>query len=336
MKYLAYVLFSALLLAGCSTENPPGEQPAEGVIGFSQGLLVRGTPVESAGSILSMGVFCGLTDGNFTTTSRADNYMDNVAVSRANSTAAFAYSPLKYWPTEAGKRLSFFAYAPHSTTLPAGTLAFTATAGTPTLTYIVPADVTRQPDLMVATPQTDLTQTAGQIGFDMKHALTCIGFKVAGDGYKVTGIKIVGATKSGSLKMDGSNPVWSGLTGTGDYEAGIRFDNGLGFRTTTTTMTDVLTADGYLMMIPQTLGAGAKLTMSFDGKGDLEFPLNGSTWTMGQKRVYNITIKARPEFTVTIEEWKPGYGSNVQTDPVTEPGIGIGDWVAGGDNTVDY
>ena len=64
--------------------------------------------------------------------------------------------------------------------------------------------------------------------------------------------------------------------------------------------------------------------------------LNATTWVVGQKMVYNITIKARPEFTVTIEEWKAGYGSNVQTDPVTEPGIGIGEWIEGTNEGVDY
>lgn len=336
MKHLAYVLFFTLLLTGCSNENPTGEQLSEEVIGFSGRLLTRGTPIENADGILSMGVFCGLTDGSFTTTSRPNNYMDNVSVGRANNSAPFTYSPLKYWPTDEGKRLSFFAYAPHSSTLSEGTLSFTTAAGTPTLAYTVPPDVTRQPDLMVAVPQTDRTKAAGEIGFEMKHALSCIGFKVAGEGYKVTGIKIVGAAKSGSLKIDGNDLTWSGLIDTSDFAAGIRFDNGQSFRTTTATMTDVLTTDGYLMMMPQTLGAEAKLIVSFDGKNSLEFPINGTTWTIGQKRVYNITIKARPEFTVTIEEWKPGYSSNVQTDPVTEPGIGLGDWVAGGDNTVDY
>lgn len=336
MKHLAYVLFVTLFLAGCSKDNTTHKPLPEEGIGFSDGVLTRGTPIANAEGILSMGVFCGLTDGNFTTSSLPNNYMDNVAVSRTNSSTPFTYSPLKYWPTETGKKLSFFAYAPHSSTLSEGTLAFTTSNGTPSLTYTIPSDVTQQPDLMVATPKTDLTKAAGQIGFDMRHALTCIGFKVAGDGYKVIGIKIVGAAKSGTLKIDGSNPVWSPLTATGDFAAGIRFDNGKNYYTTTLTMSDFIQTNGYLMMIPQTPGAGAKIVMSFEGKNDLEFPLNGTTWTTAQKMVYNITIKARPEFVVTIEEWKAGYDSNVQTDPVTEPTIGIGEWVTGANDQIDY
>lgn len=299
MKKFVCLLLVTLSLIACSQDDLIKDDLPEGAIGFSDGMLTRGTPVENAGGILSMGVFCGLTEGLFVDqTSNPANYMNNVNVSRKDNATAFSYSPLKYWPVDNTKKLSFFAYAPHSSTLPAETLTFTSTGGTPDLTYTVPTDVTIQPDLVVAAPKKNLTKSDGRIDFAMKHVLTCIGFKIAGQGEKVTSIKIKGISTTGTLGMDVSGAInWTGLNSpqtTIEFTAGTK--SGV---EATDAMTDIMNGNGYLMMIPQTLGQDAKLSITLDNGKTKEVSLSGRVWAAGTKVGYGITLT--PDGTIVID-----------------------------------
>ncbi len=53
----------------------------------------------------------------------------------------------------------------------------------------------------------------------------------------------------------------------------------------------VNTGGGYLMMIPQTLPAGARLIVGVDdGRPDVEFDLSGITWSSGQRINYSLSV----------------------------------------------
>lgn len=295
MKQYLILLAVVVCLEACTKDNLT-DNLSEEAIGFTDGALTRGTPIENADGILSMGVFCSMTDGNFGDwSSDLTNYMNNLNVSRKDAATAFSYAPLKYWPSGTTKKLSFFAYAPHSSTLDVGTLTFTPALRT--LTYTVPTDVTKQPDLMVATPKKNLTKTNVRIDFAMKHALTAVGFKIAGQGETVTSIKISGVRTVGTLSMVGDVITWSDLNTpqTTEFTAGTATD-----AEATDAMTDIMNGDGYLMMIPQDLTADAKLTVTFadaDRRDPIKVSLSDKTWTAGKTVVYNLTIPA------------PSYGS---------------------------
>lgn len=314
MKRFLFLLVLAVGVTSCSKDDITNDMLPEGAIGFSNGTLTRGTPIQTAGGILSMGVFCGVTDGDFVdASSNPANYMDNVNVSRKDASMAFSYSPFQYWPAETSKKLSFFAYAPHSSTLPTNSLSFTTTGGIPKLTYTVPTDVTKQPDLMVATSRKSLTKTNGRVDFSMTHVLTAVGFKVAGQGEKVKAVKISGVRTTGTLVMEGSKVEWSNLNEpqTTEFTAGTK--NG----TEITDMTDIMNGNGYLMMIPQTLATGAKLIITLDNDKTKEVSLEGRKWAAGETVTYSVTLT--PNGTIVIDPanlYLPAAAVTAETDNI--------------------
>ena len=90
---------------------------------------------------------------------------------------------MKYWPNEATDKLSFFAYAPH-TTESNGNIALAAgfdnaSASAPSITYTLDGNQSTHVDLLWATPVENKTKqtTTEKVHFIFKHALSRIGFK---------------------------------------------------------------------------------------------------------------------------------------------------------------
>ncbi len=92
------------------------------------------------------------------------------------------YEPLKYWPSEEGHKVSFFAYAPYSDgtneCIPSFSLYQEKTD--PWLLYKLADDPQKQVDLLYADPLLDKTKPAmnERLEFNFKHALACVGDKV--------------------------------------------------------------------------------------------------------------------------------------------------------------
>lgn len=350
MKEISFTLLCilcSLLLCCCTQESENNAaNPSDVPIGFSvdtsgQSGFTRGAPLGDATGIPNMGVYAYYT-GNGTANNWAaksatatPNFLDGITVTQ--SSGVWSYTNAVYWPQAADANVTFFAYSPVSTSNNGITI--TNTTGVPTLTYTVPPACSNQPDLLVSPPKTDLNKTntgISPVKFSFKHALTCIGFKLAGGGKKITSIKLKGVKTSGTISMDGTSVNWTNLSEIpgAEFSAGLSTPGGV---TLTDVLTNVLSNDGYLMMIPHTLGSQAIIVVSVEGKKDIEFPLDGTSWESGKRVNYSITLKSTPTLEITIEDWKPGYDTPVKTDPVTEPGIDIGDWDNTGNNeTVDY
>ena len=156
---------------------------------------------------------------------------------------AWTYSPVKYWPnehaasvTEQGiDKLTFFAYAPYvnanvetgavgSETEGITALSKNDVTGDPTLTYVIPAAIDDQVDVLYADASSlkNLTKPASNaaVSFPFKHALTSVVFRVQTfiDGVNDTsnledeGAAVDGATTVTlkAVKFGGANVIPSG------------------------------------------------------------------------------------------------------------------------------
>lgn len=294
-RFLFTVLSASLLAVSCAKHI---EQPdsGDGLVRFTATAdwgQTRGMPILSATDIPDMGVF-GYYTGNGVVNNwaakgatAAPNFMNNVQVT--NSAGTWSYANTVYWPTAADANVTFFAYSPYASVT--NGISVSAATGIPSISYTVPTNCSDQPDLMVSALVQDRNQSnngTAPVTFQMKHALACIGFKATGNGEEITLIKVTGVKTSGILTVaaDGM-PTWdiSGAT-SGDFEATV--DGGIALDPSSQLINS---GGGYLMMIPQTLPAGAKLVIGVnDGRSDVEFDLGGLTWAAGQRINYSLEI----------------------------------------------
>ena len=185
MKKILFFAAAAIMMVGCSSDQVVSEMPQDNAINFG---MYFGRDAQSRAAIMktedlqNFGVFAYYTDNsNYTEGASTPNFMFDQNVKWNGS--AWAYSPLKYWPNETADRLSFFAYAPH-TSEPNGNIALAAgfdkaSASAPSITYTLNADQSKHVDLLWAAPHYNLQKQTitGDVKFIFKHAMSRIGFK---------------------------------------------------------------------------------------------------------------------------------------------------------------
>lgn len=187
MKKVLFFAAAAIMMVGCSKDQVVSEMPQDNAINFgmyfgrdaqSRAAIMNTTDLEN----LSFGVFAYYTnDGVYAEGTSTPSFMFNQFVDHDGS--AWIYSPLKYWPNEDTDKLSFFAYAPHTTQAPTGSIelaGFTNTsASAPVLQYTLADNLADHVDLLVATPHYNLQKQTitGDVKFTFNHALSRIGFK---------------------------------------------------------------------------------------------------------------------------------------------------------------
>lgn len=172
---------AAALFTSCSQEEVSGVEIAtDQAINFSAytqtANAARGTVVDAAG-VDKIGVFAfyqPAATGDFTTYKYATpDFMYNQEVSKPGSGTNWTYSPLKYWPNNAGDKLSFFAYAPYSAAKTWEDLGVkTDVNGTKmTLNFPIYPEVQDQQDYLFAAPQLNLEKQAvsENVAFTFDH-----------------------------------------------------------------------------------------------------------------------------------------------------------------------
>ncbi len=287
MKRIIMLATVVLAIAGCSEDLPDrtGTAGSSDIVGFTIGHATRGTLVTDASEMVDIGTFGYHTRQRGWTVNDLPDLMFNQRIYRDGMDWKYDGDPVAWNGEMVNDLFTFFAYAPYATGGNGGNgitvNADNSTGGIPTLTYTVPEDVAAQPDLMVAVPRKDIVRPAsGYVSLDMRHALTAIGFEVAGNGERITRLSISGVSATGTLQMDGSNIAWTDLgshTET-DFTALINFDENQDYYTTTTTSTDIMRENGYLMMIPQTIDEGALLTVTYDDDTTLDIDIEPHEW----------------------------------------------------------
>ena len=217
------------------------------------------------------------------------------------------------WPA-AGK-VSFYAYAPYNN---AGSLQWKGNdevTKNKTIHYTVPTKVEDQPDFIVAKSEgKSFTSSSANTPVDLQfsHALTAITFSVSDDMEKgvINSIKIEGVMGEGDYDL--STNAWSvSSSSAASYNVPISA-GGLAVGTGTVN----LAANATLMMIPQKLSSGAKVTINFTPTGksakEASFSLGGTTWVAGNHVTYLLSTTKIIKLnmgSVTYPQWQTAEGS---------------------------
>lgn len=256
-------------------------------ITIPESFQTKGSPIDSEKDPLfkTIGLLGYKTEVSFeNTTNPTSAFFPNVEVQKS-STGNWLFDKKYYWPQTG--YLSFFAYAPYATSTNGITINNLQT-GVPTLDYTVPHAVADQPDLMVAAQQLNLFKKEVPLAFS--HALACIGFEVNGNNVPIDSIGITGVYTTGSLLLSLTNgmPVWSNLSGLSQdfYKVGL-----VSSPEATNPSQPIMSANGYLMMIPQSLDDNAAIVVKFKGMDPKKILLkNAGTaqWKAGNKYIYSL------------------------------------------------
>lgn len=185
--FMGLIACAALTMTGCSNDeiNAPQQSQGNNAIEFSPYLGrnaqgSRGTETNDA-SIKSenggFGVLAYYTkQDDFNITNHTPNFMWNQLVTYKGTN--WVYTPVKYWPTKVGDKVSFFAYAPYAEN---GNdkgivLSGNSATGAPTATITLPDDLSQTIDFVAAVQMNkthDNTKNANNnVSFTLKHEMT--------------------------------------------------------------------------------------------------------------------------------------------------------------------
>lgn len=336
MNRLLYILTPLLMMTACQKLEDKGE-PASGkeMIEFQSSVisvLSRGMPVtkDDQTALLSAGVYaCFTGSGSFNEVSSTPDYMDNQLLERSWNGTVFTewtYSPAKYWPA-AGSKLTFLAYAPHSSLCPGLTLTQVPSSAYPQMDFAVDANVKKQIDLLIAEPTKDYDRSQGTtVAMKLQHALTQLTFSAAVDAasnaagkVQVLSIKLKGIRYQGSTSMN--TPIaWTSDAASSrtDYELSIT--NGLLRNTTLTKDMDlIIEKSGVLLLMPQefaNINHGIiEVTFGVEENPDAtsmvktfyltDFTPDEQAWIPGRALNYQISFDSElVNLTVTLKPWQ--------------------------------
>lgn len=206
-----------------------------------------------------------------------------------------------YWPGE-GYQLKFYAWAPAD--------AFSSVPTTPEsteLVYTVPESVSEQRDLLVAVSEDDIQGNHNQaVALDFRHILTAVKFEVGSQMQP-------GTIKSVALKGVIGGGTYDMASGKWELDApGAEFTQTLNklMSGSETNGSEITTADGFFMMVPQTLPENAYVEVVFnDGISSEDRTLTAnigeSDWPQGMTVTYKLSIS-------------PTYSFELETNPILD------------------
>ena len=224
---------AAMTMVGCSNDEVVNDYSQDNAIQFGtyvgRGASSRAHVIDTKTlGTEGFGVFAYYTntddfdaskhDPNFMydqkVTASSNNWVEETTDNSGSVTPGYytewTYDPIKYWPNNVNDKVSFFAYAPHSTTTNSNVTVANADgkAGYPIVTFEVEhEDVTKQSDLLWAAPVLNLSKNNSEnpidvddkVKFVFKHALSRIAFEVQ------TMIDKVNPDKDGDVDSDTDN-----------------------------------------------------------------------------------------------------------------------------------
>ena len=241
-------------------------------------------------------------------------FQDSEAKKEGSNNNWFVANNVK-WP--AAGTVSFYAYAPYNYNNVSSLkwMGVDDVTKNKTIHYEVPTKVEDQPDFIVAKSEgKSFTSSSANtpVALNFSHALTAITFSVSNDMEKgkINSIKIEGVKGVGDYNL--STKEWSvSSSSSASYKVPISA-GGLDVGTGTVD----LAADATLMMIPQTLGDDAKVTINITPTGksavDLTFKLNGTHWDPGNHVTYLLSTTKIIKLnmgSVTYPKWQTADGS---------------------------
>lgn len=182
--FIGLIACAALTMTGCSNDeiNAPQQSQGNNAIEFStylgrnaqgsRGTETSTTSIKTSG----FGVLAYYTDtANFSADTNKPNFMWNQKVT--HNGANWEYTPIKYWPTKVGDKVSFFAYAPYVASGNANGIVLSGNSaiGTPTATITLPDDPSETIDFVAAVQMNkthDNSAANNNVSFTLKHEMT--------------------------------------------------------------------------------------------------------------------------------------------------------------------
>lgn len=339
-KVLFAAAMAAALLSACSQNEVFDSRAENNAIEFG---TYTAMPTKASGLVSGnvfpdggkMGVFAYYTANTAWDGTASPNFMFNQLVTKSGD--AYNYSPTKYWPNNAGDKITFFAYYPYDAAglswndhaTPTAAAYNNASANLPVAVLDIQGDAKDQVDFMYAVVK-DKTKTAGNdsVQFTFKHALTQVNLKakLAAELIKdnggtasnttvtITGIKFKNIYKSGTLDIAAGTPVWTASNPV-DFAAALSNDSGVVINGTTP-QTVTANTETFVMM-PQTLQSNAAIEVTYkvktidaalkDGYSEVTNTTSAKIsglWTANGNVLYTLTIGLNDiKVTADITAW---------------------------------
>ncbi len=313
------LLAAALLSAASCTESM--EQDMEtagdsGAIRFSLLTLTRSAigsedDLNTDGQSFSVWGCYRHTDG----TGSDVQIFDNTTVAYGSGSGWTYEGGLQYW--HSGNTYDFYALYPSTETLGDAVSSVACTDGTFTVNGF---DATKGLDLMTA-EKTGISVMAGQteppgpVALKFQHLLARVTFAARSEGGNATvhSISLEGLDVKGDYDS-GKEPLWSNTTeGTVSVE-----------KETSVTPAGDADVSGDLLLIPQSLTDGVKLTVTYDTDAEkgktASYTLPATTvsmWTAANHYRYSFTLTGGGYIVFdppTVNAWSDAIGGNVTID----------------------
>lgn len=212
-------------------------------------------------------------------------------------------SSIYYWPDNGSLR--FLAWAPLDAELDESPVKPSEDVNKTTIKYTVPADLSKQRDLVAAATGYNASPAGGvcaPVSLQFKHLCTAVVVKTGATMAPGTikSVTVTNVRNSGTYDMLRS--AWTLNNATTNYTVSPDMATG----STTAEGTKLNADDATFMLLPQTLGADSKLEVMFhdniSGRDRLlTASLNGAEWPMGKTVTYRLSITPEYELEFTSE-----------------------------------
>lgn len=212
-------------------------------------------------------------------------------------------SSIYYWPDNGSLR--FLAWAPIDAELDESPVKPSEDVNKTTIKYTVPADLSKQRDLVAAATGYNASPEGGvcaPVSLQFKHLCTAVVVKTGATMAPGTikSVTVTNVRNSGTYDMLSS--AWTLNDATTSYTVSPNMATG----STTAEGTKLNADDATFMLLPQTLGADSKLEVMFhdniSGRDRLlTASLNGAEWPMGKTVTYRLSITPEYELEFTSE-----------------------------------
>ena len=212
-------------------------------------------------------------------------------------------SSIYYWPDNGSLR--FLAWAPLDAELDESPVKPSEDVNKTTIKYTVPADLSKQCDLVAAATGYNASPAGGvcaPVALQFKHLCTAVVVKTGATMAPGTikSVTIKNVRNSGTYDMLSS--AWTLTDATANYTV----SPDMATSSTTAEGTKLNADDATFMLLPQTLGADSELEVLFhdniSGRDRLlTASLNGAEWPMGKTVTYRLSITPEYELEFTSE-----------------------------------
>lgn len=306
ITFVVLVALGAINIMGCSNDNNnivdvPSTKGAAVLFNAAVEKEIQSRGASMDLSVLkkeSFGIMAYYTGKNdWNDNGYTPNFMYNQKVTHSGS--GWTYSPIKYWPTTQGDKVSFFAYAPFddSTTDKGIELSGNNASGAPFINFTLKDTPGAMVDLVTSNVMNKQSSaTPATVDFSFQHALSRIAFSAkTAENYVGTKVRV----KSVSIKGDFFQNGQFDLSGEGSWTnttnaqqktytpALIDSDNELEFATEKQINKD----NQYLMVIPQNEEKTFNVEVVYTVDGVEAEPIEGTVdMNFEQGKAYNIVL----------------------------------------------